>query len=158
VAVVEARRVGRQATGQSTAKVTSQHGLVYQRLERSLGEERARLYAEAQEGGLRTIREFVSRYGIDCDLERKSAITYACDETTVEQIEREAELARSFGIDAALVRETELPFDVRAAVRFDGQAQFDPTRYVAGLAQSIPGEGCHVFENSRAIDWEPTAV
>ncbi len=56
------------------------------------------------------------------------------------------------------MRATDLPFAVLAAIRFDGQAQFHPTKYVAGLAQTIPGDGCHVFENSRAVDWEPTRV
>src|SRR3712207_8042406 len=47
VAVVEARRVGRQVTGKSTAKMSSQHGIHYQTLERKFGEDKARLYAEA---------------------------------------------------------------------------------------------------------------
>jgi Rieske Fe-S protein len=47
---------------------------------------------------------------------------------------------------------------VLAACRFDGQAQFHPIRYVAGLARTIPGEGCHVFEDSRAINWGPDRV
>ncbi len=29
---------------------------------------------------------------------------------------------------------------------------------MAGLAATIPGEGSHVFENSRALDWEPNRV
>jgi nitrite reductase/ring-hydroxylating ferredoxin subunit len=45
-----------------------------------------------------------------------------------------------------------------AAIRFDNQAQFHPTKYVAGLARTIPGDGCHVFENSRVTDWTPTTV
>src|SRR3569623_3464408 len=56
VALVEARRVGRQVTGKSTAKMSSQHGLRYQPLERKFGEDRARLYAEAQEAGIREIQ------------------------------------------------------------------------------------------------------
>ncbi len=55
-AVVEARRVGRQVTGKSTAKMTSQHSIIYQTLEKKFGEEKARLYAEAQEAGIRSIR------------------------------------------------------------------------------------------------------
>lgn len=47
VALLDALRVGRQVTGQSTAKVTSQHGLLYQTLESSFGERHAGLYGEA---------------------------------------------------------------------------------------------------------------
>src|SRR3954454_11348803 len=55
VALVEARRVGREVTGKSTAKMSSQHGIAYQTLVRKFGEDRARLYAEAQEAGIREI-------------------------------------------------------------------------------------------------------
>lgn len=158
VAVIEARRVGRQVTGRSTAKITSQHGIIYQTLEQKFGEARARLYAEAQETAVRRIQSLAAQHGIDCDIEAKSAFVYTRDQAYVAKIEQEVEVAVRLGLPASLVRETDLPFDVLAAVRFDGQAQFHPTKYVLGLAQTVPGDGCHVFENSRAVDWEPTRV
>ena len=127
VAVIEARKVGRQVTGKSTAKMTSQHSTIYQTLERTFGEGRARLYAEAQETAVRKIRSFASQYGIDCDIEPKPAYTYTRDEQYVRQIEKEVELAQRLGLAATLVRETDLPFDVLAAMRFENQAQFHPT-------------------------------
>lgn len=157
-AVVEARKVGRQVSGKSTAKITSQHNLIYQTLVQKFGENRARLYAEAQESGLRTIRSLAERHDIACDLEGKSAYAYTLDRSRVGEIEKEAETARRLGLPATFVRETALPFQVLAAIRYDNQAQFHPTKYVAGLAQTIPGEGCHVFENSRVVNWEPTRV
>jgi glycine/D-amino acid oxidase-like deaminating enzyme/nitrite reductase/ring-hydroxylating ferredoxin subunit len=158
VAVVEARRVGRQVTGKSTAKISSQHGLRYQTLERKFGADKARLYAEAQQAGVRRIIELARQYGIDADIEPMPAYVYTNDESYVEPIEKEVEVARRLGLPASLTRDTGLPFDVLAAMRWDGQAQFHPTKYVAGLAATIPGDGCHVFENSRAIDYEPTRV
>jgi glycine/D-amino acid oxidase-like deaminating enzyme/nitrite reductase/ring-hydroxylating ferredoxin subunit len=158
VAVVEARRIGRQVTGKSTAKVTSQHGLIYQKLERNFGEESARLYGEAQETAIRKIEQLASTHRIDCDIEAKAAFTYTREEEHVPALEKEVEIAQRLGLPATLVHETDLPFDVRAASRFDGQAQFHPTKYVTGLARTIPGNGSHVFENSRAVDWEPTRV
>jgi glycine/D-amino acid oxidase-like deaminating enzyme/nitrite reductase/ring-hydroxylating ferredoxin subunit len=158
VAVIEAREVGRQVTGKSTAKVTSQHGLVYQRLQQAFGEQNARLYAQAQESAIRTIRGLALEHAIDCDIEPRSAFVYTCDKRSVAKLEKEAEVARGLGLPATLMSDCDLPFDVLAAVRFDDQAQFHPTRYVSGLARTIPGDGCHVFENSRAVDWEPTRV
>jgi Rieske Fe-S protein len=43
-------------------------------------------------------------------------------------------------------------------MRWENQAQFHPVKYVAGLAATIPGDGSHIFEGSRAVDWEPTRV
>jgi glycine/D-amino acid oxidase-like deaminating enzyme/nitrite reductase/ring-hydroxylating ferredoxin subunit len=158
VAVVEARRVGRQVTGKSTAKISSQHGILYQTLVRKFGEDKARLYAEAQESGIREIARLAKQYGIDADIEPMPAFVYTRDDSYVEQIEKEVEVAKRLGLPASLTRETGLPFDVLAAMRWDDQAQFHPTKYVAGLAATIPGEGSHVFENSRAVDYETTKV
>jgi glycine/D-amino acid oxidase-like deaminating enzyme/nitrite reductase/ring-hydroxylating ferredoxin subunit len=158
VALVEARRVGREVTGKSTAKMSSQHGLHYQTLEQKFGEDRARLYAEAQEIGIRRISQLAGEHGIDADIEPKSAYVYTRDESYVSQIEKEVEVAQRLGLPASLTRDTGLPFDVLAAMRWDDQAQFHPVKYVAGLAGTIPGDGCHVFENSRAVDWEPERV
>jgi glycine/D-amino acid oxidase-like deaminating enzyme len=70
-AVVEARRVGREVHRKSTAKMTSQHGIIYQTLEQKFGLDQARLYAEAQETGIRRISKIATQYGIDADIEPK---------------------------------------------------------------------------------------
>src|SRR5512133_3855742 len=69
VVLVDARLVGREVTGKSTAKLSSQHGIRYQILERKFGEDRARLYAEAQEAGIRRIAALAAEHGIDADIE-----------------------------------------------------------------------------------------
>ncbi|HML93030.1 FAD-binding oxidoreductase [Methyloceanibacter sp.] len=158
VAVVEARRVGRQVTGKSTAKITSQHSLIYQKLDKAFGRSSARLYAQAQEAGLRKIQALVKQYDIDCSFEPKSAFAYTTNAESVEQIEKELDFALEFGLPAALVHETDLPFEVAAALRFDNQAQFHPTRYIGGLVGTIPGAGSHVFEESRVVEWEPQRI
>ena len=157
-AIVEARRVGQGVSGKATAKVTSQHGLAYTRIEKKFGEDKARLYADAQQAGLRSIDELVRRFDLDADFERKPAFVYTREKGNVGKLEDEAKLAAKLGLPASLTRETGLPYDVLAAMRWDDQAQFHPIKYGAGLAATIPGDGCHVFENSRVIDWEPTEV
>lgn len=158
VALVEARGVGEEVTGKSTAKITSQHNIAYSVIARNFGEEGARHYADANETGLRTIRDLAARYGIACNLERKPAFTYTNDEDEVARIEQEVEVARRLGLPATLTRDTGLPFGVLAAMRWDDQAQFHPVRYVKGLAATLPGDGCEVFENSRVTDWDPHRI
>lgn len=158
VALVEALRVGQGVSGRATAKVTSQHGILYTILEKKFGEDGARLYAEAQEAGLGHIVELARTYGFDADVETKPAFVYTRDERHVEEIEKEVEIARRLGLPATLTRDTGLPYDVRAAMRWDHQAQFHPVKYVTGLAATIPGDGSHVFENSRVTDWDPHRV
>ena len=157
-ALIEARRIGEGVTGKSTAKVTSQHNIKYTTIERKFGEEGAECYADANEAGVRTVVELVQRHGIDCNLERVPAFTYTRDERQVSALEKEVELARVLGLPASLTRETGLPFDVLAAMRWDDQAQFHPVRYAKGLAATLPGDGGHVFEGSRATAWDAHRV
>jgi glycine/D-amino acid oxidase-like deaminating enzyme/nitrite reductase/ring-hydroxylating ferredoxin subunit len=150
VAVLEALRVGRQVTGRSTAKITSQHGLIYQALERSFGQEAAQAYGAANETGLAQIVRFVEELGIECDLERKAAYVYSRSGEQLAEIEKEADLARRVGLPASFARECPLPFEVAGAVRFDNQAQFNPYKYLLGLAQAVRSGGGQLFEGTRA--------
>lgn len=158
VAVVEARGVGEEVTGKSTAKITSQHNLVYKILKSKFGEDGARFYADANETGLRTIVELTGRHHLDCDLERCAAFTYTNDEKQVGAIEEEVEIARRLGLPASLSRDTGLPYPVLAAMRWDDQAKFHPVKYVKGLAASVAADGGQIFENSRVNDWDSNCV
>jgi nitrite reductase/ring-hydroxylating ferredoxin subunit len=68
-------------------------------------------------------------------------------------LREEAEAAQRLGLPANFTQQIDLPFPIAGAVRFDGQAQFDPHRYLIGLAKAISGKAA-VFENSRATEIE----
>ncbi len=160
VAVLEARRVGQQVTGRSTAKVTSQHGLIYDRLIRDFGEDGARIYGEANEQAIGRIEEFVAELDLDCDLARASAYVYAATPAELPQIQREVEAALRLGLPAAYVDQLPLPFATAGGIRFDGQAQFQPYDYTLGLARSVASAG-RIFEHTRVTaieDDEPCVV
>jgi glycine/D-amino acid oxidase-like deaminating enzyme/nitrite reductase/ring-hydroxylating ferredoxin subunit len=154
IAVIEARKVGQQVTGRSTAKITSQHGLIYERLIKNFGESGARAYGAANQAGLERIVRFVEELGIECDLERKAAYVYSRSGEQLAEIEKEAEAAQRLGLPATLVRESSLPFRVAGAVRFDDQAQFNPCSYALGLARAIASGGGQIFEGTRALSIE----
>ena len=149
VALLEAKRLVHGATGYTTAKVTSGHGLGYTKIKNAFGEDGTRIYAEANQAGLERIARFVEEDGIDCDFERKDNYAYAEDDQQIQQVKQEAEVEQAAGLPASLVRETPLPFPVTAAVRLENQAQFHPRKYLLALAATIPGDGSHVFEGSR---------
>jgi glycine/D-amino acid oxidase-like deaminating enzyme/nitrite reductase/ring-hydroxylating ferredoxin subunit len=152
VAVLEAGAVAAGTTGSTTAKVTSLHGLTYARLLAEQGEERARQYADANQAAITMVAQLVARTGADCDLERRTAITYTRDPGRVADIEAEVEAARRLGLPAAFTNITGLPYDVAAAVRFDDQAQLHPRRYCLALADAVEAAGGHIFEASRVLD------
>ena len=152
VVVVEAGRLASGATGYTTAKVTALHGLKYAQIEDAHGADAARVYAEANTTGLSTIDDLILRYEIDCDWEPASAFTYTTKSSSVEEIAEEAAAAQRAGLSAVTTTETELPFEVAAAVRLDEQAQFHPRKFCLGLAEKLKERGVRIFEDSRVLD------
>jgi glycine/D-amino acid oxidase-like deaminating enzyme len=152
VAVAETNRVGSGATGYTTAKLTVGHNLIYADLIAKHGERAARMYAESNQAAIERITGLVTELGIECDFERTANYVYTEDETCVESLEEEAEAARRIGLEPELTSSTDLPFDVRAALRVDEQAQFHPLKYLVALAARVDGDGSHVFEETRATN------
>ena len=152
VAVLEASRIVHGVTGHTTAKVTSLHSLIYDHLIRHFGEEKARAYADANQAAIEQIASLVREKQIDCDFTRTEAYTYTESDDEIDQIRAEVEAALTLGLPATFVDATPLPFPVKAAVRFDDQAQFHPRKYLLALAQQIPGEGSFIFERTRVVE------
>jgi glycine/D-amino acid oxidase-like deaminating enzyme/nitrite reductase/ring-hydroxylating ferredoxin subunit len=152
VAVVESKRIVRGATGYTTAKVTAGHGVLYAELGRSFGAEAARIYAESNQAALECIAQLVEEGGIDCDFERKANYVYAESAEEAGTLREEAEAAQRAGLDASFVEHTPLPYDVSGAIRLENQAQFHPRKYLLALAETIPGEGSQVFEQTTATN------
>ncbi len=153
VAVIEADRIVQGATGHTTAKITSQHNLVYSKLIKHLGLEKAQQYADANESAISFIEKLITEKKIECDFSRQSAYVFTQSDKYIQQLQSEVEAAMSLGIKAEYLEQLPLPFKIKAAERFDNQAQFHPRKYLLALAKEIPGDGSHIFEQSRAVDF-----
>jgi glycine/D-amino acid oxidase-like deaminating enzyme/nitrite reductase/ring-hydroxylating ferredoxin subunit len=152
VAVIEADRIVEGVTGYTTAKLTSQHGLIYDFLVSKFGGEAARQYARANEVAIDAVEERVESAGIDCDFQRTPAYTYAVDESDIEDVRAEVDAARDVGLPASFVEGGDLPVEAEGAIRFDDQAQFHPRKYLLAVAEAVHGDGSYVFEETRALD------
>jgi len=155
VAVVERDRILDGVTGHTTAKLTSQHALIYDYLREQFGDERARQYAHANQSAIDEVESTVADRGIDCDFERVPAYTYVETEDRTQDVQDEVSAARRLGLPASYTESTPLPYDVAAAVRFDEQAQFHPRKYLLELARGLVEDGSYVFEETRALDVDP---
>ncbi|MGY4542211.1 glycine/D-amino acid oxidase-like deaminating enzyme/nitrite reductase/ring-hydroxylating ferredoxin subunit [Arthrobacter sp. UYNi723] len=161
VAVIEAARVGTGVTGHTTGKVTSLHRLAYTELARRHGNDTARIYGEANQAAVEHVAQLVAAEAIDCDFRRVANYTYAESDDALNIVRAEANLAARLGLPAAFTTDVPLPFPVKGAVRFDGQAQIHAVKYLQGLARVVDGEGSFVFEQTRAQqvhDGSPAAV
>ncbi|MGI6704965.1 MAG: FAD-dependent oxidoreductase [Clostridia bacterium] len=154
IAILEADRILRGTTGHTTAKITSQHGLIYSQTKKKLGEELARQYADANETAIRMIYQMAEENHIECDLTPQSAYVYTLEDKYIDPIRDETDTALSLGIKATYLDEIPLPFQVKAAVRFDEQAQFHPRKFLLSLAEKAVQQGVRIFEQSRVVDIE----
>jgi glycine/D-amino acid oxidase-like deaminating enzyme/nitrite reductase/ring-hydroxylating ferredoxin subunit len=150
VVVLEGRRIASGVTGNSTAKLSSLHGLHYRGLVSTHGADVARVYAETNERGIARVRELVEELEIECDLRAKPNYTFTEDAGMVPELEAEAAAGTASGLPVELTRDAELPFAVEAAVRLDDQAEFDPAAYLFGLARAIEAAGGTICERTRA--------
>lgn len=158
VAVVESGRVGHGVTGRSTAKITPQHSLFLQRIEKQHGQETARAYADANRAGVALIAELVRRHAISCDFEPADSFVYATTAEGAERLQHELAAAGRAGLPMEIVPDPGLPYPVSSALRLPDQAQFQPVSFVEALAATLPDDGSLVFEDSPVIDWTETCV
>lgn len=153
-AVLEAGRIAMGTTGHTTAKITSQHGIIYDKIRNQRGMETARQYAEANETAIREIKKLVDFWHIKCDYKTESAYVYTQQEKNIEKLENEIKTASELGIKATYVDKLPLPIPVKAGMRFDDQAQFHPRKFLLPLADKISSDGVQIYENTRAVGLE----
>ena len=132
-ALVEADALCSGITKNTTAKITAQHGLVYDSLIRKAGLEKARMYLAANQKALQQYRDLCR--DMDCDFEEQDNFVYALEDR--QKIDRELEALHRLHADAAFEKELPLPFPVAGAVRFPNQAQFHPLKFAAGIAKDL---------------------
>ncbi len=151
--VLEAGRVAGGQTGRTTAKITSQHGPIYQRLLDGQGAQAAGQYARMNQQAVEEYARIIEEKGIDCQFTRLPAWLYAQTEAGAETLRREREAAEKAGVPAVLTHETELPIKVSAALRFDNQARFHPLLFLRALAEELP-----IYEQSPVERVEGTRL
>ncbi len=137
VVILEARTVGSGQTGNTTAKITSQQGLIYQKLAETFGQETAGRYASASQAAIDEYERIIGKTGISCGFTRLPAYLYTKTNEGAGKLERERTIAVRAGLPASIVYETGLPFSVKAALKLEQQAQFHPLEFLYGLAKEL---------------------
>lgn len=145
-ALVEADRICSGITKNTTAKITSQHGLIYGKLIREFGADWARLYLEVNQRALEEYRALCRT--MDCDFEEKDAFVYSLDSR--EKLDRELNALERLGFGAEFQADIPLPFPTAGAVKFKDQAQFHPLKFIAAIAGEL-----RIFERTKVLELGP---
>lgn len=144
VIVLEADRIGQGVTRNTTAKITSQHNLIYRDLIEDYGFEKAREYAMSQQAAVEQFEHIIRTNQIDCDYREEIAYVYSINHP--ERIVEEVEASLQLGLPAFFTKETALPFEVAGAEGFEHQASFHPLKFLYEIANDM-----EIYEQSRVL-------
>ncbi len=142
--LVEANEILSGVTQNTTAKITSQHGFVYQKLVSEFGVYKAHLYLKANQNAISKYRELVKN--IDCDFEEKDNFVYSVD--SLYKIEKELNALEKLGFSAEYCENPNIPIATMGAVKFKNQAQFNPVKFIAEITK-----GLNIYENTTVLEY-----
>lgn len=152
VVLVEQNKIVEWTTGGTTAKLSSQHYLIYDYLVSHQGEDIARAFGKANQDGIDAIEALSTDLGIDCEFARRPAFVFSQQDEKLDDMKREVEAAKLVGLPATFETEIDLPFEITGAVKFADQAQFHPRKFLLGIIDRIVADGAVVYENTKAED------
>ncbi len=148
-ALLEKGEICGGVTQNTTAKITFQHGLIYDKIIKRYGQEKAELYLKAQKMAMDEYASLCKK--IECDYEKKDLYVYSLNDKA--KIERETEALKRLGVNAEFTREVSLPFSVAGALRVPAQAQFNPLKLLFQIAKDLP-----IYENTKVLELKPNVA
>ena len=136
--LVEKNRICEENTQNTTAKITVQHGLVYNKFLKSGGTYTAEKYLNANLAAFEKYSELCKN--IDCDYEIKDNYVYSSDAS---KLRKELEALNKIGYNAGFCKELPIPVECAGAVKFPNQAQFNPLKFIAEISKDL-----NIYENT----------
>lgn len=141
--VADASRIASGTTENTTAKITFAHSLIYDKLIKEFGKEKAKMYLDANKDALLEYEKLCA--DIPCGFETKSAYTYSVLNRW--KIENEIKAVQSLGYDADFSPCDELPFKTVGGICYKNQAQFNPLEFIKHISKDLK-----IYENTFIRD------
>ena len=152
VTVVDADKIGAGCSGRNTGKVTTQHSIVYSKIKKEYGLENAKAYYEANNKALNLMESIIKENNIDCNFERLPSYIFTESDNYIKDLEEEFNVCTEIAIDCEYHKSLELPLDIKAAISFKNQGQFNPKKYIDALAELVVKQGGTIYENTVIKD------
>jgi glycine/D-amino acid oxidase-like deaminating enzyme len=154
--LVEADRILCGVTSNTTAKITAQHGAIFDKMIVRFGLDNACLYYKAQNEAIKEYKKLCKN--IDCDFEEKCSAVYSL--RSRKRIEKEARALELVGANAEFKERIPVPLSIAGAVEVKNQAQFNPLKFCAELSRNLKiYEGTRVLEiNSKGAVTEASVI
>lgn len=152
VVLIEADEVLGGTTGHTTAKITTQHGIIYDQLMKTFGEEAAWAYYDANEQAAQWLRTYIQENDVDCALQKETAYIYATTDEGAERLKTEQAAYDKLGIPGKFVEKIPLQTDITAALALENQAQFHPVHLLQHILEAYIQLGGKIYEHTTAVN------
>ena len=161
VIILDKDNIGQKVSGNTTAKITLQHNLIYDYLIKSFGTGFAMKYFKSNKEAISNIKKIIDDENIECDFEYQDNYVYTTNQDDITKIHNEIKAINSLSnilnsnekdIFADFVTSCNLPFKICGAIKVKDQAQFHPLKYMFGLSKAIKNKGGIIFTNSLVTD------
>lgn len=156
VIVLEKNGVGSGQTGLTTAHISNVLDWRYFELEKLFGNSRTRMLGKSHTEAIKLIEEIVTKEKIDCDFEKVDGYLCADSESEHEILNREYETLKKLGVmPVNKVERAPLEnFDTGPCLQFPDQAQFQPLKYLGGLATVLKARGVKIYTQTNVSSFE----
>ncbi len=141
--VAESKEICGSVTGDTTAKITFQNGIIYDDIFNSYGKDGATAYFNAHKSALEEYKKLCS--DIDCDFKESSATVFSLKGK--EKIEKELSAYQKLGVDAELNKKSVLPIKIDSAVTVKNQGEFNPLKFAYSIAKEL-----NILEHTKIIE------
>ncbi|MFZ1219925.1 MAG: FAD-dependent oxidoreductase [Chthoniobacterales bacterium] len=150
VIVLDDGAIGRGMTARTTAHLVNALDDRYYDLEKYHGEDGAVMAAQSHSAAIDRVEKIVATEKIDCDFERVDGYLFEPPNESLKNLEKEFEACQRAGLAVEWVKNAPIEgFETHRAIRFPGQAQIHPLKYLQGLAASVTRRGGQIFTGTK---------
>lgn len=156
VIVIDADTPGGGETGRTTAHLMTAFDDRYYNIERHLGRDAARTIAQSHTAAVARMEAICAAESIACDFARVDGYLFAESAEQDDVLTDELEAAHRAGLtDVTRVSDVQTGrVALPSALRFPGQGQLHPLKYLRGLIDAIERRGGKVHGKTQAMDVE----
>jgi glycine/D-amino acid oxidase-like deaminating enzyme/nitrite reductase/ring-hydroxylating ferredoxin subunit len=152
VVVIDARHVGAGETAMTTAHLSSEIDATFTEILRLHGPDGARLALASHRTAIDQIERICAEEAIDCGFERVDGYLFLGDGGRESTLDEELDASRAAGAKVVKLPQADVNgFTSGPCLRFAGQAQFHPLRYLHGVARACERRGVQIYGGTKAV-------
>lgn len=152
-ALLEKDNICSKTTNFSSAKVTSQHGIIYSELAHKYGLNFAKKYLSANNEAISNIKDIIDSENIKCDFKYENSFVFTQNVSDVDILKDEFKILNKLEFsDIEFLNDIDIDINTCAAIKFKNQASFNPVKYTLSLANIIYNKNKNIFENTYVVN------